>query len=267
MLIPFEDKDFLTSARNSVTEQFKSKQVFDRYLQLLISSSTSVQEQIKKLIQERSIDEAVGAQLDIIGRIVGQPRELVSLSVYKYFAFKGFANGDTYGDVNDPSVGGVFYTEGTPIAGNYRLDDSTYRLFIKSKILKNKTASTPEELIQFLTYIFGGNTPIYLREGASSITIFFGRQLSSLELNLLSFVSFELGYPSKLVPKTLGVGVEYAYFRGNNFFAFQGVPNAKGFGDKNELEGFGSDWDEDWGSPEGSASSSGGYFASYLDIV
>ena len=267
MIIPFDEKDFLNEAREGVTQQFKEKIVFDKYLQLILQGVGEVQDVVKDLLQKRSIDEATGENLDIIGRIVGQPRELISLDVYNYFAFKGYPNGETYGDLFDPSVGGVFYTGGTPTGGNYSLDDETYRLFIRSKILKNRTASTPEELITFLNYLFGDEIPLYLKEtGHAHLTIYFGRQLSSLETNLLSFISYELGYPSKLIPITIGVGVEYAYFDSNNFFAFQGVPNAKGFGDVDATVGFGDVWDEDFGGTGSPDLSDGGYFASYIGI-
>jgi hypothetical protein len=266
MIPEFEDIDFITQARENITEQFKDKPIIDKYLQLEFPNKDEIQSTLKALLQQRSIDEAVGEQLDIIGRIVGQPRDLISLDVYKYFAFKGYPNGDTYGDVFNPAVGGVFYTEGSPLGGNYRLDDQTYRLFIRSKILKNRTASTPEELITFLNYLFWDEIPIYLKEtGHAHLTIFFGRQLSQLEKNLLPFISYELGYPSKLIPITIGVGVEYAYFEATNFFAFQGVPGAKGFGDANATVGWGEDFGDDFGGTGSPDLSDGGYFASYIN--
>jgi hypothetical protein len=267
MLVPFNEVDFLADARQVITEQFKEKVVIDKYLQLLFAEDMEIQNQIRKLLQERSIDEAVGEQLDIIGRIVGQPRELVSLDVYKYFAFKFYPNGDTFGDLFDPSVGGVFYSEGTPTGGNYILDDNSYRLFIKSKIVKNQTASTPEELITFLSYLYGADTPIYIKEGDTSFVIYFGRPLTSLERNLLSFTSYDLGYESRLVPKTVGVGVGYAYFKANRFFAFQGVPNAKGFKDADATVGWGEEWGVDYGGVGLPSELIGGYLASYLDIT
>jgi hypothetical protein len=266
MLVPFNERDFLAEAREKVTEQFKDKEVFDKYLQLILQELLNAQTTIKDLLQKRSIDEASGWQLDIIGSIVGQPRTLINLDVYKYFAFAGYPNGETYGDAFDPAVGGSFYSAGAPVGGNYTLEDSVYRIFIKSKILKNKTAATPEELITFLKFLFGEEVVIYLKEGVASIVIFFGRPLNSLEINLLNNVNYELGYPSRLIPKPVGVGIEYAYFKAPKFFAFQGVPNAKGFKDANAASGWGEDWDINYGGDAGSDTSIGGFLASYLDI-
>lgn len=266
MLIPFEEIDFFAEAKETETELFTDKVVFNKYLDLILHELSNIQLTLKDLIQKRSIDEASGWQLDIIGRIVGQPRTLINLDVYKYFAFLGYPNGETYGDLFDPSVGGSFYSSGSPVGGNYTLEDNVYRIFIKSKILKNKTAATPEELITFLKFLFGDSILIYLKEGDASITIFFGRALSSLELNLLSNINYELGYPSRLVPKPVGVGVEYAHFKANKFFAFKGVPNAKGFKDANATAGWGDDWDFNYGGDPDGDTSIGGYFASYYNI-
>lgn len=266
-LVPYTDKDFLSEAREDITQQFKDKEIIDRYLQVFLAELPNIQQMFKDLLQKRSIDEATGEQLDVIGRIVGQPRDLISLDLYKYFAFLGYPNGGGYGDLNDPSVGAPFYSAGTPTGGNYTLDDETYRLFIKSKILKNQTAATPEELITLVKFLFGQETPVYIREGKSKFTLFFGRGLSTLEKNLLGFISYELGYPSRLIPKPVGVAIEYAYFRGNRFFAFQGVPNAKGFGDKNAIiSGWGEDYNNSFGGTASASELAGGYLASYLSI-
>lgn len=257
MIVPFIEKDFLNELVENSTEQFKYKTIWNKYLQLEALNRSELQEVFKTLLQQRSIDEAVGEQLDVIGRIVGQPRTLISFDIYNFFAFKNYLNGDTYGDLTDPSKGGVFYSEGSPTGGNLTLDDASYRLFIKSKILKNKTASTPEELLLFLSYVFGNDTPIFIVEGGAHLKIFFGTELSTLEKNLLNYISYDLGYPSRLIPKTLAVSIEYGGFDSGNFFAFQGVPNAKGFA---SFLGWGENWGEDFG---GTGILDGGMFASY----
>ena len=91
MITPFTEVQYLEEARDRVTEQFKDKTVFDKYLQLLIDQQDSIQQVFKDLIQKRSIDEATGATLDIIGEIVGQPRELISADLFNFFGFQAFS--------------------------------------------------------------------------------------------------------------------------------------------------------------------------------
>lgn len=232
MAIPeFEDLDYLEEARGRVTEQFKNKDTIDRFLQLLLDQQQELQQVFKDLLQKRSIDEATGAQLDIIGEIVGQPRELISVDLFTFFGFVGHPKADSFGDFGDPVVGGRFYSFGTPLGGNILLDDDLYRLFIKSKILKNNTRSTPEEFIQFINTLFGTTTTFIVEGPEAQFIVYFGRPLSSLEQALLNYTSSSQGYPSRLIPKTVGVGIGYGTFEEGNYFGFQGAPGAKGFGD------------------------------------
>src|SRR4030067_581042 len=230
-LVPFTEQQYLTEARDRITQQFVDKDIIDRYLQLLLDQQESIQQVFKDLLQKRSIDEATGATLDIIGEIVGQPRELISADLFNFFGFAGALKADTFGDFGNPTVGSKFYNFGTPLGGNVLLDDETYRIFIKAKILKNTTASTPEEFITFINFLFGTATTVILAEGNAEYTILFGRELSTFEQVLLNYVSNSQGFPSRLIPKTVGVRINFGYFLDDNYFGFQGAPGAKGFGD------------------------------------
>lgn len=239
MSVPsFETIDYLTEARDRVTYQFKDKDIIDRYLQLLIQQQTILQDTLKDLLQKRSIDTATGATLDIIGEIVGQQRELISADLYTFFGFAGVTSAGGYGDINNPYVGAVWYDFGKPTGGNILLDDETYRLFIKAKILKNTTASTPEEFISFINFLFG-TTLTFVSEGNAEFTVFFGRELSTFEIALLSYTSNSQGYTSRLIPKTTGVKINFGIFQQDSYFGFQGMPNAKGYGDLTGTYGYG----------------------------
>lgn len=234
-IIPFEIQDYISVARSRVTEQFKDKPVFDRYLQLLLGGKIEIQNVLKDLMQLRSIDTATGAQLDIIGEIVGQPRELIDTALIKYFAFQGYPDAQSYGDLDNPSLGGVYYSLGTPLAGNTLLTDEQYRLFIKAKILKNNTNVTPDQLLYFLKFVFGIEINSVVAEGNAEFTILLGKDLTAFERVLLTYVSYSNDYPSRFVPKPIGVQVNFGSFNATNFFGYQGAPNAKGYGDLNDL--------------------------------
>lgn len=227
--------DYLQEARERVTEQFKDKDIFDRYLQLLISEKTEIQEVFRQLMQLRSIDTATGAQLDIIGDIVGQPRELIDTALISYFAFLGYPTAASYGDLNNSAVGGLYYSYGNPLAGNTLLTDDQYRLFIKAKIIKNTTNATPNQLIEFMQFVFGIDVNLVMAEGNAEFTLMLGRPLSNFEKVLLTYVSYSNGYPSRFIPKPIGVRVNFGQFDSKNFFGFQGAPNARGYGDINNL--------------------------------
>lgn len=262
-LVPYNDADYLEEARDRITEQFKGKDIIDRYLQLLIDQQEAIEQVFKDLLQKRSIDEAEGATLDIIGDIVGQPRELISVDLYNFFGFQGHPKADTFGDLGNSVVGSRFYDYGTPLGGNVQLDDPTYRLFIKSKILKNTTSSTPEEFINFINILFGTTTTFIVEGPEAQFIVYFGRPLSSFEQALLNYVSTSQGYPSRLIPKTVGVGIGYGTFEEDNFFGFQGAPGAKGFGDLSGSFGYGLGYGLGYGDSDYSVGD-GGVFATLI---
>lgn len=226
---PFKEVGYLNQARERYTEQFKNKDVFDRYVQLLLSTKQEIQLTLKDLIQKRTLDSAEGVQLDIIGEIVGQPRELIEANLLDYFGMLDAFGAGSMGELGDSNVGELFWELGRPTGGNLSLDDNSYRLFIRAKIIKNITTSTPEEYIYLVNFLFGTSV-VFLTENIAEFTVFFGRQLTKLEVALLGYVSDSQGYETRLLPKTVGVRINYGQFRQNDYFGFQGTPGVKGFG-------------------------------------
>lgn len=241
---PFDTIDYLEQARSRYTEQFKydpeTKEgavVFDAYVQLLTAGQTDLQEVFRQLMQERSLDTAVGVNLDNIGEIVGQERTLLNVDIFEFFGFQGVPNAGSFGDFNYPQVGSIFYDSNNPRFGNITLDDDTYRIFIKAKIAKNVTRATPEDIMSFANFIFSTTGSTIQDEGFAAYTLLIGKELSSFERSLLRYVNKTNNYTSYLVPKPIGVRVNYGNYDQENFFGFAGVPNAKGFGEYRLVSG------------------------------
>lgn len=265
-------ENYLEVARSRVTQQFMLDAdgtgpiVFDKYLQLLLGGKIELQEVFRQLMQERSIDTAVGAQLDIIGEIVGQPREFIDTTLLTYFAYLGYPDAESYGDLNDNSIGGFYRGLNDPLAGNTLLNDDQYRLFIKAKIIKNSTNATPNQLLDFISFVFDSNHNQITEEGDASYTLLVGKELSTFEKTLLTYVSYSSGYPSRFVPKPIGVRVNYGNYVAGDAFAFQGVTGAKGYGDLTTIAtvgGYGDTYGMFYGGPD-SIVLGGGKYASLL---
>lgn len=210
--------DYLELARSRTTEQFKIENapVFDRYLQLLVIEIQNLQQVFRDLKQLRSLDTAIGKQLDIIGDIVGQERVLLNADLYSFFGFQGALKAGSFGTLDDASLGSKFYSLGDPLGGNVQLDDDTYRIFIRAKILKNTTASTSEDFIKSLNIIFGTSGTLAIEDNTTSpatVQVLFNRPLSDFEKSLLFYIDESGGYPSRLIPKTVGVKVIYGEYR------------------------------------------------------
>lgn len=264
----FDIQDYLSVARSRTTEQFKqeSAPVFDRMLQLLLGGKIEIQNVLKDLMQLRSIDTATGAQLDIVGDIVGQPRELIDTALLTFFAFQGYPDAQSYGDLNNDNLGGYYYDLRNPLAGNTRLNDEQYRIFIKAKIIKNNTNVTPDQFIAFMKFVFGVDVSTVVAEGNAEFTVMLGKELSSFEKGLLTYTSYSAGYPSRFVPKPIGVKLNFGEFDADNYFGFQGSPNAKGYGDLSSIATEGG-YGESYGISYGGVTSvviGGGKYASLI---
>ena len=226
-LIPFEYNDFVAESEDLITTQFQDKEIFKRYLRLLL---TGIQEALsveRDLIQKRDIDSATGAQLDIIGEIVGQPRILIITVLYPFFGYEGALAANSFGTYYNNQLGGYWYSYGGKIGGDVTLNDEQYRLIIKAKIIKNNARGTNEDYIKFGNFVF--NTQITFEDDHSGkSTILVGRRMSMFEKAIMAYVFEGTDYNFTYHPKPLGVGIGYAEFDATGTLGFLGTPGAKG---------------------------------------
>lgn len=225
-----EFTNYLERLRSLVTFQFENSPVFDKYLQLMGVGIEELKEVYRDLLELRSIDTAIGVQLDIIGKIVGQDRTLVDVNLLEFFGFEGEFQAGSFGDVYDPSVGAILYSMGEKTTGNIELNDDMYRLFIRARIAKNITRATPEDVMHFSNFIFNTEGSSVEDEGKGTFRLSIGRILTKTEAGLIRYLNRTANYDSGLFPKPIGVKMWFSSFNYNQFFAFAGVPNAKGFG-------------------------------------
>lgn len=225
----YDYQEYLEEARTRVTEQFKGKIVFDKYLDLLLRGVMQLEGELQDLQQLRSLDTAVGAQLDVIGEIVGQPRGILISELFTYFGFNGSTQGGSYGNLTDPSAGAPWYSIDAPLGGGRAPTDDEYRILIKAKILKNRTMATPEEVIAAYKFLFNVGK-VTITESSASVVIGIGRTITAVERGLL----FDMANTGSLLPKTVGVKYEYVEFQSGNVFAIAGYPGGNGIGDLND---------------------------------
>lgn len=221
---------FLDTARARITDQFKGKPVMDKYLRLLIDGKGELQDVMEDVMTLRSIDTAVGVQLDVIGIIVGRPRGLVSAELFTYFGFEGATQGGSFGSITDPSVGAPWYSLNGPLQRSREPSDEEYRIILKSKIIKNRTLSRPEDVIQAYKFLFNAEQVQLDELGHATVRIGIGKILTATERGLL----FGLDGAGTLLPKTVGVEYVYSEFQSDRVFATEGFPGGIGTGDLND---------------------------------
>jgi len=177
-----------------------------------------------KLAQRLDIDAMAGVNLDVIGRIVGQPRTVIDASGVAFFGFADHPQAFGFGDPNNSAVGGRFKDPNESLTGNKRLIDSEYRTFLKARVIKNHSKSIGDDVIGMFKFLLGEEVDVYVvnarpRPGHGWIGI--GKQLSVSESYLLA--------STELVPRTTGVTYHMRDFK--RPFGFNGVPGVGGFGD------------------------------------
>lgn len=233
----FIESNHIEEMRNKVTFAFEESPVFDKYLQTITTETMQIQAVYKQLMQERSIDTAIGKQLDILGNIVGQSRQLVNTGTIPFFGFESATGANSYGDITDRKLGGYYWDLNQPRTGSTYLTDEQYRLFIKAKIIKNVTRATPEDVIKFVQFVFGAKrVQVSVDEGAEQAVVLVSDDLNDFEMALLSYFVDDL-YRSYFVPKTLGVGIAFGVIPVTEYFAYAGAPDAYGYGSINPTTG------------------------------
>jgi len=105
-----------------------------------------------------SIDNATGIWLDLLGVIIGQPREVVDSSLINYFAFENIDPLTSGFDV------GKFWNGEPIVAGNVLVDDITYRKLIKARAFKNTSGTSIEDIITAV-FLLTGRTDCHVLDG------------------------------------------------------------------------------------------------------
>ena len=229
LLIPYKERNYLGGARDKYTMAFQDKPVFDKYLQLIISEVEEIQKVMKDLMQKRTLEEATGVQLDIIGRVLGQPRVLLDVDFLEFFGMEGNPRAYKMGDLFS-NIGGMFFDLNERMQGSISLDDETYRIMLRAKIAKNTTRATPEDMMWYLNFVFGTSAS-FASESNAVVIALIGDNLSPQQIMLLSYVNRSGDYDITLFPKPIGVRMEYGFYDPTQTFAFDDIPTAKGFGD------------------------------------
>jgi hypothetical protein len=212
---PFNMVDYKAEVVELSTVQFKNRIIFNRYLDLLITGQVELQVVLKDLMQNRSLDSAIGAQLDVIGRIVGQPRQLFDSVIIRYFGFAGTSGASPYkSNSNTTRTFGPWKSVKESLLGFRELNDEEYRRLIKLKIIKNTSSANITALNDGARILFGvdnidyqEDVPLDYLEGAA-VTIGIGRDYNDPEKAAFSGLD-EITLAEKFLNRPLGVAIYY----------------------------------------------------------
>lgn len=191
--------------------QFRRAQVFLQVLAAFAQELQALQDACEAVIQERTVAQAVGEQLETLGRIVGQPRGVASYDDTIWFV---------------PDVNSVDQTRqwvpGGLYLGQFVADDATYRQFIESRIYRNfsKYGSIPEIQRAFTTAY--GFTISFVRMGPMTVEAVIPDTANEIaKAAVLNFFSDEhADFKSVLpIPATVHINAIYTVSEYNIFAA------------------------------------------------
>jgi RNAse (barnase) inhibitor barstar len=189
-----------------------------------------VEEFYNELSKAYDLDTAIGAQLDVLGRIVGMPRSIPFVVPKRYFGFADNPRAGLFADQYNPLLPDTFPFRDSLSTNytDYELDDNDYRFFIRLKIAKNHASAylggqkDRPSIQEAVMFAFQGMA--YVIDGLDmSMTLYVDRSFS----DLLTYI-----FALDLLPRPQGVFYRYVFTYAKNTFGFADNPNAKGFADQ-----------------------------------
>lgn len=189
-------QDYVALSRSRTTGLFSEDLVYDAVIQSCVALCTDKQLELQALETTLlDIDLSVGVQLDLIGKIVGQDRNLVLFTADPFFGFIGGRNAQAF----DVGTWRIILKEQT--GTDRQLDDTSYRTVLKARILSNGNNATINGVLAVIN-ILAGNTTTRIDNGVSSgnATI-----VVTEPSPLLLYFLAQLDKPDSLIPVPLGV--------------------------------------------------------------
>jgi hypothetical protein len=142
MAFELSSQDYIVSmvrAESNVLQQFRTKPVFMALLGALCSEVQVLQDVLIDIQNKRGPLVAVGVQLEALGRIVGQGRDVISVADSQWFT-----PDDSAGPADNFQA--PLWTQGAPGGLPGYADDNWLRRLIEAKVKKNfvRSSSVPE---------------------------------------------------------------------------------------------------------------------------
>ena len=188
-----------------LTSLFKDDEVQKSLLQTLNTPYVELQNDLIFLVDNMlNIDVATGSHLDIIGNLIGQPRELIDFDTERYFGFQGSHLAETFGTLSDPNVGGYWNSFSHMNVGrSRRVSDELYRRLIRARSIKNNTNCSMNDLVEVVNLLTGRNDAIVRQDKHRLIKIKF-----TDTWGLMSYYLDRVELPDGVLPVAYGVKIE-----------------------------------------------------------
>lgn len=195
---------FVAPYEKLITSEHNQKPDFMSVIDVVVGAAADAAANTLAIQPSFVLDSAVGAQLDILGLWIGQSRKIDNILVIGFFGFSEVSTGlpdglqETFGEVNNSAVGGIWFSLGQADSGSTILNDQAYLTILKARIVKNQwdgTVGGMEEALQFIV----GVACAVIDHGNLTLSVNVPLPITPLEEALLESLD--------LIPRPAGVAI------------------------------------------------------------
>lgn len=220
---PAQAIDHVAIGSSRVIKQYQGSPKFLAYLSALLSMVATVEDLLQSMYQLPDIDSMTGANLDVIGRIVGISRDIPNAIQLSFFGFNGYSYETVFGELDQAGIGSRFYELGEPYAATSTLGDIEYRMLLRAKIMRNGSHGTCEEILAALCFLFEVTVANVDDFGGMVLGLAVGRQLTATERAMI--VNLDI------LPRPACVLIaSVTTYDPADYFGFSDQPGSLGFG-------------------------------------
>lgn len=170
--------------------QYKESTNLRQYISDLLCVFEDIMQAAKEVITLRYIDSSYGAQMDVIGHIVGQARRLAGSKPLGYFGYYENPQSQTpsVGDDTNSLLGGILKGDFDPDSTDFVLTDPEFLKAIYAKILKNVSNTITDDVLQYVDLILAMPVDLEMIESetANAVHLRFHTTLSLTQKALVS---------------------------------------------------------------------------------
>jgi hypothetical protein len=215
---------------NLLIKQYWEKPKAKAEIELQASTWETTRAFLEALDPAFDLDNAIGAQLDVLGRIVGISRSVPDVIPKVYFGFSINPNNEGFASKFDPMrVGGPFYSKFSSAFTDLQLSDSDYRFFIRVKASLNRAAG----YVSSDRYISIQDVVLAAFEGRAYVVDNLNMTLTLYVSPVVSLDRLRLIQALNLLPKPQGVRYKVIIQAEPGLtFGFSNNPDSQGFASK-----------------------------------
>lgn len=145
-----------------ITSEHSQQPQFMELVALWTSAVADITNLIDSMPALFDLDQAIGAQQDVLGLWIGLNRAVGGILLIEFFGFGDDASALGFGELTNPAAGGRFYELGEPSVSTAILADPEYQILLKAKILQNQWDGSGTEFQEALYAVLGIPFPTQL---------------------------------------------------------------------------------------------------------